>query len=540
MSLTQLSALLPLPQEELKQVVDYASTLSKADAISHFSNLLGDSPQAIEFISSFNARREEPKPSGPANTASSSASAVTPATTSIEDAAPKTKRGTQKKTKAPLHTPEARKVHAGPAPVGTAYNKKDADLVYIPQKGGSAPVSHPGSRSGTPQPAGSAQQRHTTAAGYLISENPSKSRAKSNPTSRSSTPKPSSGNSTKISITGGTAMTGASSAIADLDAAIRALEITTNPTLDDQASRRCDCVATRHPLQTAAPNCLSCGKVICVKEGLGPCTYCGTPLLSPDEVQGMVRELKEERGRERMAADAMGHRRAAVSKVPAPFTKPREGDTGSGSGSNLSEAEAQARQHRDKLLNFQAQNARRTTVRDEAADFDVGRAGSMWASPEDRARELKQQQKLMREMEWNARPEYEKRRQVVSIDLAGGRVVRHMAAAERPASPDDAGALDALNDDADARVLQESNGNKGGRKREGGAFSGNPLLGKLIKPTFEATAEGKGKEIATSAAAVETRSSRKKGWRRVQDDLDDNEDVILDGGVRGHDDSAAM
>jgi hypothetical protein len=238
----------------------------------------------------------------------------------------------------------------------------------------------------------------------------------------------------------------------------------------------------------------------------------------------MVRELKEERGRERMAADAEAHRRPAVSKTPAPFTKPRE--TGSGAASGLSEAEVKAKQHRDKLLNFQAQNARRTTVRDEAADFDVGRAGSMWASPEDRAKELKQQQKLMREMEWNARPEYEKRRQVVSIDLVGGKVVRRMAAVERPPSPEDEDVADDLDDGAG--VLQEVTGNTSiaSKSREGGAFSGNPLLGKLIKPTFEARGKGKEKE-------PEGRPT-KKGWRRVQDNLDDNERVILDGGVYGH------
>lgn len=313
-------------------------------------------------------------------------------------------------------------------------------------------------------------------------------------------------------------MAGQSTALADLDLAIRALEITTNPSLDKPGARKCNCVATRHPLQGAAPNCLSCGKVICMKEGLGPCTFCGTPLLSSNDVQAMMKELKEERGRERMAADAKANRRADVSKTPAPFTKPRGND-----GPTLSEAEAKAREHRDKLLGFQAQNARRTTVRDEAADFDVsgamaGNGGSMWASPEERARELKRQQKLMREMEWNARPEYEKRQQVVSIDLVGGKVVRKMAAVERPRSPDE-------NDevaDVGHAVLAESKGNK---DRTGGAFSGNPLLGSLIKPVFDA--KGKGVE-------AEGRRPKKTGWRRVQDDLENNEGVILDGGVYGY------
>jgi hypothetical protein len=149
----------------------------------------------------------------------------------------------------------------------------------------------------------------------------------------------------------------------------------------------------------------------------------------------MMRELKEERGRELMAADAKANRRADVAKTPAPFTKPR------GNENPASEAEAKAREHRDKLLNFQAQNARRTTVRDEASDFDVsgamaGTGGSMWATPEDRAKELKRQQKLLREMEWNAKPDYEKRQQIVSIDLKGRRVTRKMAAMERPRPPE--------------------------------------------------------------------------------------------------------
>jgi len=68
--------------------------------------------------------------------------------------------------------------------------------------------------------------------------------------------------------------------------------------------------------------------------------------------------------------DRQAHKKAEVSKTPAPFSKPRETQ---GAGS---EAEAKALEHRDRLLAFQAQNARRTTVRDEAADFDVSAAVS--------------------------------------------------------------------------------------------------------------------------------------------------------------------
>ncbi|CCF46300.1 hypothetical protein CH063_03837 [Colletotrichum higginsianum] len=518
MSLVQLSRLLPLPEEELKQVLDYATTLSKTEAAEHFNNLLGDSPQAVEFISSFNSRRQDTKPTAPAPAPSSNSS-------SAQAPAPKASRGPKKKKQSNLHTPAARQVDAAPPP-GASYSKKDREEEYYGGKKPTQPAESSAStsanfkqslKSANPPP-----QQQRTAAGYLISD---KAKPKSNPVSRSSTPKPTA-KPTKVSIAGGTPMAGASTALNDLDAAIRSLELTTNPTMgDDPKARRCNCVATRHPLQTAAPNCQSCGKVICVKEGLGPCTFCGTPLLSSEDVQGMIRELKSERGRERMAADREAHKRAEVSKKPAPFSQ--------NNNSSMSEAESKAREHRDKLLNFQAQNARRTTVRDEAADFDVsgamaGSGGNIWSTPEDRARELKRQQKILREIEWNARPEYEKRRQVVSIDVVGGKVVRKMAAVERPTTPEGEDVV--VHEDVDENDYvgsRKQGGSNGGGGGGGGAFSHNPLLGGLIKPVWDA----KGKD---KAAQLEGRKDKKTQWRRVQDDFKDNEAVILDGGAHGH------
>ncbi|KAL7794432.1 hypothetical protein V8C37DRAFT_69316 [Trichoderma ceciliae] len=547
MSIHQLSHLLPLPDDELQQVLDYAATLSKPEAVTHFSNLLGDSPLAIDFISTFNARRKAPTPTPPSTAPGRSAPSAPkapskapsksqkPAAAETIEPVPKWTKQSKKK-KAPLHALEARRVDNYAGPAGKAYSKKDADLEYISQRSSAPSSSRPSRPNSPPRPSinelttAKAQptkvealvpkQNTSTAGGYLISDAPKKSKPKSSPASRTSSPKPTnSGNVTKVSISGGVPMAGQSTALADLDAAIRSLEITTNPTLEkDVKSRKCNCVATRHPLQAAAPNCLSCGKVICLKEGLGPCTFCGTPLLSSDEIQAMVRELKDERGREKMAVNAAAHRRADVAKTPAPFTPPRESD---GDAPSLAEAAAKARDHRDKLLNFQAQNARRTTVRDEASDFDVSGAmsgtGSMWATAEERAKELKRQQKIMREMEWNARPDYEKRQQVISIDLSGRRVVRTVAPVERPVTPEE----EDEPGDVDTGVLRETFGNK----NAGGAFSTNPLLGAVMRPIYEA--KGKG------AAEAQGRSSRSKGWRRVQDDQDNNEGVILDGGAYG-------
>lgn len=534
MSLNQLSMLLGLPDSDCKQILDYGSTLSKAEAADHFKNLLGDSPQAIEFISSFNSRRQDPKPApAPAPATQQNAS-------SDLDAVPKAQRGPKKK-KAPLRTPAPRQITDAAPASGTVYSKKSIEDDYIAGRSGAStpsssnsPFAAPPPKSATPPPKKFSKQP-PSAAGSLVSDRLApKQKPKSNPTSRSSTPGPApkgnGGPVTKVSIAGGTPMHGASTAVADLDAAIRSLEVTTNPSLSgsgggsDDSARRCNCVATRHPLQSAAPNCLSCGKVICLKEGLGPCTFCGAALLSPSEVQSMIRELRAERGREKQAADREAHKRADVAAKPRPFTKPRTGEE-EGGGGGPGEAEARALEHRDRLLGFQAQNARRTTVRDEAADFDVsgamaGFGGSLWASPEDRARELKRQQKILREMEWSARPDYEKRQQVVSIDLVGGKVVKKFVAKERPATPEDD---DEPVGGSGGGVLEETSANR--RPGAGGAFSRNPLLGGMIKPVYDA--KGKG-------VALEGRKDRAAArWRRVQDDLDDNEAVILDGGVYG-------
>jgi hypothetical protein len=503
MSLGQLSKLLPLPEGELQQVLDYAATLSKKGAADHFNNLLGESPQSIEFISSFNSSRKDP----------ASASTSRAATPSNELSGVPKSRKTPKK-KAPLHTPKPRQIQDTYAAQGTAYVKKNEDdyITKRPVVTTSAP-----NHAFTLQPKPEAIQAPIpkpppSAAGALISDFKSKSNSSSRNASRTSSPAPP---KTKVNITGGTSMHGASSVINELDAAIRSLEISTNSSLLlDNEKRKCNCIGARHPLLAAAPNCLNCGKVICVKEGLGPCTFCGTPLLSAVEVQGMIRELREERGREKMALDAAGHRKAVVSKKPAPFSTPKNVEMGP--------AEAKAKEHRDRLLGFQAQNAKRTMVRDEAADFETPVTGgaNIWASPADRAKQLKKQQKVLAEQEWNARPEYEKRRQVVSIDIVKGKAVKKMAmaAVERP---------QVVESDSEEEVLplSDTSGNKGG-----GTFSRNPLLVGLIKPVWSA---GKGKEAETETAP----EPRKKTWRRVQDDLDDNEAVILDGGVYGGDSS---
>jgi len=231
----------------------------------------------------------------------------------------------------------------------------------------------------------------------------------------------------------------------------------------------------------------------------------------------MVRILREERGKEKMAANNAGQKKAEVSQAPRPFSTPKGTTPASSNPPSDSEAEglAKAKAHRDRLLAFQAQNAQRTRVHDEAADFETPDAGlSMWATPQERAMQLKRQQKALREQEWNARPEYEKRKMVASIDLVGGKIVKRMAAVDRPQTPES---------DDDTPDLVEQPQGSGSTSGNGGAFSRNPLLGGLIRPVYKPKG-GKGEEPG---------EEQKSSWRRVQDDLDDNEQWILDGGVTG-------
>lgn len=518
MSLSQLQQLLPLPEEDLHQILEHGATLTKEEAAEHFKGILGEAPAAVDFISTFNSKRKEPEPPR------------TDGSMSPIQGVPKPARAPKKK-KAPLHALPARQVAATEyESQGRAY-RKDQDEEYLSAKKPNSAASSGFSLSTKPDAVQapvvssirSPNRLPPSATGSLISDIKTKSRPTSSNNSRNSSPAPSKSSKTKVTITGGTAMHGASTALSALDSAIRSLELSTNPSKQDNASRACNCIATRHALLAAAPNCLNCGKVICVKEGLGPCTFCGHALLSSEQIQGMIRSLKEERGREKMSLDAQSHRRAEVSKVPAPFSNPRAGGPTPGEH-GMSAAEIKAKEHRDKLLGFQQQNAKRTTVHDEAADFETPQVGTnMWGSVEERARQLKRQQRILAEQEWNARPEYEKRREVLSVDIVGGKVIRKYGSAkmEMPKVEDEP-----VEDQA---PLVETSGNSGK-----GTFSRNPLLGSMIKPVWN---PGKGKEVVEADAAP-----RKKAWRRVQDDYDDEsaEQMLLDGGALGGQDTSQL
>lgn len=56
-ALPRLTKLMPLDEAELRQIITYTNTLSDEDAAANLQSLLGDSPETLEFITSFNAYR---------------------------------------------------------------------------------------------------------------------------------------------------------------------------------------------------------------------------------------------------------------------------------------------------------------------------------------------------------------------------------------------------------------------------------------------------------------------------------------------------
>ncbi|KAL8919212.1 MAG: hypothetical protein Q9172_005085 [Xanthocarpia lactea] len=519
-AISQLSQILPLDEQSLQEILDYTSTLSKDASADHLRNLLGTSPRALEFISSFNARREAPT------------NQSRPFTPEVPESSKKLR-----KKKQPLNKPFNPRQPEDHGNISGGYRKYD-DQEYMSgrSKQPKEPVlanalalsDKPDARqlpTTTSVSGSSLTKKPPSAIGPLISDLPNV-RTGSRTNSRNASPAP----KTKVNVAGGAAMHGASTTLQDLDSAIRALEIQTNPTHNNEptASRACSCNATRHPLLAAAPNCLNCGKIICVKEGIGPCTFCSQPLLAPAEINAMIRSLREERGKEKMNANNAVNKRADLASTPRPFSSSTNGAstpsssfaTSANTGADQAGLTA-AQQHRDKLLTYQAQNARRTHIIDEAADYDTPVSGqNIWSSPVERAMELKKQQKVLREQEWNAKPEWEKRKVVVSIDVKSGKAVRRIAEVQKPREdePVDGEVSDAYRSNESG--MQDEGADGGGK----GAFSRNPLLGGLIRPVWK----GKGEEDGG------IREPREKStWRRVQDDNSDNEAWILDGGVYG-------
>ena len=262
-----------------------------------------------------------------------------------------------------------------------------------------------------------------------------------------------------------------------------------------------------------APNCTSCGKIICALEGLQPCSFCGTPLISTSETHEILTSLRQERGHERQNQHNTSVS-ASRSGTPSLSSTPSKGLTPASSSESLRQVAAleEATARRDRLLAFQSENAQRTMVHDEAADFSMITPGqAQWMTPMQRAAALKQQQKYLRDLEEASRPEYEKTRNVMSLGFnKQGKLVKTYEKQRVPSSD--------VHDTPEQpeQVVQgglpgtsSSSQNTKTKQR-----STNPLVSAgLIRPVWKPQENGGNLEQGHSRKA-------QSAWRKVQDDED--------------------
>lgn len=235
--------------------------------------------------------------------------------------------------------------------------------------------------------------------------------------------------------------------LSEIESAITELELEGTDNLENssQVKRVCNCMGRRHPLFKVAPNCLNCGKIICAKEGLQPCSFCGKELLSSEEKFKIIDILRNEK------SQLDGLKPMQVKEAPVtdhPKQKPKKVVVKMNAGENLWKAQRnalkkveeekrraredlkkleeekkeireqeaelahyektsdldpelrEAQERLDRLLEFQATGAERTRIIDNASDFEMPtNKHMMWLSTAEKALMLKKQQKQLKKIE---------------------------------------------------------------------------------------------------------------------------------------------
>lgn len=251
----------------------------------------------------------------------------------------------------------------------------------------------------------------------------------------------------------------------DIDAILVNLELQNSK---KDGRRVCNCNATRHPLFELAPNCLNCGKIICTKEGLQPCLYCGADLLNKKDRLEIIAVLRQEREDISAKQENPGNKKIQDKKTA--LSKGKGIKYALTAGENLWEAQdkalkkadeeakrtaelrqkelqrleelkkqeealkmyervnedadlVKAQERLDTLLNFQATGAERTRIIDNAADFEMPSSSSnSWLLPAERALQLKRQERQQRKHLENKKIRTGRGKRVVEMVIRDGKV----------------------------------------------------------------------------------------------------------------------
>lgn len=143
---------------------------------------------------------------------------------------------------------------------------------------------------------------------------------------------------------------------------------------------KCDCEASKHKLIN---NCLNCGRIVCEQEGSGPCLFCGNLVCNQEEQKLIDSRTKKGDNLKKSLMERKG----------------------------LDEA----MERRDRLLKYDRESERRTTVIDDESDYF--RANSVWLSEEER-KKLKSLENQLNEAKHGSRLNKK-----MTFDFAGRQVV---------------------------------------------------------------------------------------------------------------------
>ncbi|OLL23234.1 hypothetical protein NEOLI_002276 [Neolecta irregularis DAH-3] len=382
-AMNQIRNLFPLDDVSMGQLIAYIMSLSSEREISNYLvDLLGDSPDLRAFIDEFcgKIRTEEDQKIAPMETRTTSNSTTIPPS----DAKSRSPRFSNKSV------PKRFETGTDDGNDGGKNRRRDRHLV--PSK--SSDVQNSPSTSREPVP--SHPQRSTIgSAGKLTSDLGRTS--KRNPDARSKSTK-------------GPVITKVN-ALSEIDAALKEMELEKS-TSQNKKEKKCDCQARRHPLNPLTPNCLHCGKISCLAEGSGPCTFCGKPMLSKQERQEIIKELKLERSQIKMQ---QGNKKKTPASNKTSTWAQSAGNVNSPIPAQDEERLREMEERKDRLLEYDRTSAGRSKIIDEAADFNDIPTTDKWASPAERALQLKRQQRALRALE-------KKKRKIMNLDLATQKV----------------------------------------------------------------------------------------------------------------------
>ncbi|EPX74684.1 thyroid receptor interacting protein [Schizosaccharomyces octosporus yFS286] len=285
--------------------------------------------------------------------------------------------------------------------------------------------------------------------------------------------------------------------LADIERAIHEVEISQKSSSSNR--RSCDCQGRKHPLNEAAPNCLNCGKIICMLEGMGPCTFCKAPVISKTQQLELLQELKKAGSDLKQAANQKTKSKHSSSKhqfqklnnssIHSIFIDPKQ----------LEQKAIEAEQRKNVLLNFDRTAAQRTKIIDEAADFDpTTLASDTWASPAEKALNLVKVQHALAQKE-------KKKKKVLSISLSGKKVVVD----QKDESSDEEVPID------EQRKLFETKEIDASNKQKSSNITRIPRS--LARPVFRPQSLPKESELPKEIAEKINRS-----WSKVQDAIEDD------------------